>query len=201
MFYTSVPRYVDHLIQRTVHTNQLQLSVITLIITASVVLCYRSADQVAVPSFHHLRTEDMPGREAMRAGVVFWPSTSLPTGRLFQKATRCYFSSILSGAVSWRARIPMQVRSHWNANHKYKRMFTGNAWNCCFRLNTYICRQFGETRSTKLSDRRAILPSRHYVTYSLTHAPRKGLYGMQDKKIVINILVQGLMTYSKGACS
>lgn len=142
----------------------------------------------------------MPGREAMRAGVVFWPSTSLPTGRLLQKATRCYFSSILSGALSWRARIPMQVRSNWNANHKYKRMFTGNAWNCSFRLNTYICRQVGETRSTKLSDRRAILPARHYVTYSLTHAPRKVLHGKQDNKTVIHILVQDLMAYSKGAC-
>lgn len=141
----------------------------------------------------------MPGREAMRAGVVFWPSTSLQIGRLLQKATRCYFSSILSGALSWRARIPMQVRSNWNANHKYKWMFTGNAWNCYFRLNTYICWQFGETRSTKLSDRRAILPTRHYVTYNLTHAPRKGLHGMQNKKTVIHIPVQGFMAYSKGA--
>ena len=71
VFYTSVPRYVDHLTHRTVHTNQVQLFVITLIIIASVVLCYRSADQVAVPSLHYLRTQDMPGREAMRAGVVF----------------------------------------------------------------------------------------------------------------------------------
>jgi hypothetical protein len=70
-FFISGPRYFDHLIHRTVHTNQEQLFEITLIITASVVLCYRSADQVAIPSVHYLRTEDMPGREAMRAGVVF----------------------------------------------------------------------------------------------------------------------------------
>jgi len=79
-------------------------------------------------------------------------------------------------------------------------MFTGNAWNCYFRLNTYICGQLGETRSTKLNDRRAILPARHYVTYSPTHAPRKGLHGMRDKKTVIHIMVQGFMAYSKGSC-
>ena len=57
-------------------------------------------------------------------------------------------------------------------------MFTGNAWNCYFRLNIYIyiCRHFGETRSTNMRDRRAILPASHYVTYNLTHAPRKGLH-------------------------
>jgi hypothetical protein len=88
---------------------------------------------------------------------------------------------------------------------QYKRMFTCNAWNCYFRLHIlYTCmythRQFGETVSNKFSDRLAILPARHQATYSPTHAPRKCLYGMQERTTVVHILVQGFMAYSKGAC-
>lgn len=161
-------------------------------------MCYRSADKVAVPSIHYLRTEDMPGREALRAGLVFWPSTSLPTGRLLQKATRSYFSSILSGALPWRARIPMQVRSNWCKPHN-----TNGCSQAMPGIATSDDIYIQAVRwDTKLQAAWQTCNNACYTMRNLQPNPRseKGLYGMQEKKTALLILVHGLMAYSKGAC-
>lgn len=76
-------------------------------------LFFRCLDQVPVPSFHHLRPEELSRNQTMRESLVHRQSTKSQTERVHQKQTAGGFEARMFGAVFGRKRICMQVSFLW----------------------------------------------------------------------------------------
>jgi len=72
-------------------------------------LCFRCLVAVSVPRVHDLRAEELPGSEALRAGMVHRQSAGTsPSGSRTQDHDRL-LPAALPGAVPRRARLPVPV--------------------------------------------------------------------------------------------
>lgn len=79
-------------------------------------LCFRGAEQVTVPSVHDLRAEELPGGEAVRESVVLRQSARLQVERICEEETSHRHKTRLLGVVSGRARVHLQVSIKYKSN-------------------------------------------------------------------------------------